>query len=249
MAVVRSAQEPFNLAPALRALGATVLTYPCAEIVLHKITPPTSLDRYDWLLLPTFDAVLALDEAIRTGLLSPEQIAPLRLAAFGALARLAASAIKGLSVATPNADTHADLVQAMHLGPDSRVLLVQPATAKNDWSSLITTVGASVSVLPLYRVRLPRYGDPLPVELWSGTVDAILFGSESDVRYFAARLKHDGGVLAMLDHVCVACLDHPTATAASALGLRPSVIPADPTPEAFVSGVAAYLNRTLHAGR
>jgi uroporphyrinogen III methyltransferase/synthase len=256
VAVVRAIQEPCSLAPAAQALGAQVVVYPSVEIVLVEdalrlagLTTDAPFSSFDWLLLPTLDAVLALTTAQRAGLLSVAHLIQTRLAIFGALAQQAAAEYLGVSPSATGDDAHQDLLHAMHLTTafSPRVLLVQPAAARQDWRVRLKAAGASVSVLPLYRARLPQGGDPLPVELWSGSIDAILFGSETDVRYFAARLKHDGGVLAMLDHVCVACLDRATAKAAKALGLHPAVVPDQANPAALAAAVAAFLTKPVRA--
>ena len=81
----------------------------------------------------------------------------------------------------------------------------------------------------------------LPGLLWAGVVDAVVFTSEANVRYFARRLAAEGGSLAMLDHVCVACLEPPTAQAAQALGLRVQVVPAEHSPHALALALARCL--------
>ena len=256
VAIVRAIQEPYSLAPAIQSLGAQVVVYPSVEIILVEdalrvagLTPDAPFTPFDWLLLPTMDAVLALAQAQHASLLPAASLSQARLAVFGALAQQAAAELLGVTPSAAGDDAPEDLLRVMRLAaaPGPRVLLVQSAAAKRDWRARLQAAGASVTVLPLYRARLPQGGDPLPVELWSGTVDAILFGGETDVRYFAARLKHDGGVLAMLDHVCIACLDRATARAARSLGLRPAVIADQATPAALAGAVAAYLAKPVRA--
>lgn len=248
VALARGAGEAHTPAEALHALGAELVFYP----VLERLPPAdlSALDQaldqalaghYTWLLLPSASAVLALAER-----LDPRQIAPahltqaLRLALFGTTTRLAAQAALGIALDTlPDAASHAELARWMQPQPDERVLLLQAAGARSDWAHLLAP--APVVSVAAYRAQMGQGGDALPALLWAGAVDAVVFTSEANVRYFARRLAAEGGSLAMLDHVCVACLEPPTAQAAQALGLRVQVVPAEHSPLALALALARCL--------
>jgi uroporphyrinogen-III synthase len=147
----------------------------------------------------------------------------------------------GVDVATvPETSSHRDLVHSLHLSKTSRVLLPLAAGYRADWADLLTTQGAQVTTVAAYRAHMGQGGDALPAMLWSGEVDAVAFNSENNVRYFAKRLQYEGGTLAMLDDVCVACIEPQTAAVARGLGLRVAVVPGEHTPEALATDLAAY---------
>lgn len=250
VALARAADEAHTPSAALQALGAEVVYYPCLERL-----PPDNLAAFDqaidhvlagdyaWLLLPSASAVIALAERLDQRKVTPAQLKEkVRLALYGATARLAAQTLLNVEgAARPNPAAHAEMVQSLALGSGQRVLLLQAAGARSDWATLLAAAGAEVTGIAAYRASMGHGGDELPALLWAGAVDALAFTSEANVRYFAKRLQYEGGTLAMLDHVAVACIEPQTAAAAQALGLRVAVVPKDHTPEALAADLAAYL--------
>jgi uroporphyrinogen-III synthase len=253
VALARAVDEAHTPAAGLQALGAEVVFYPCLERL-----PPANLAEfdqaiqqaadggYDWLLLPSASAVLALSERLEQLQLKPAHMTEnLQIALYGATTRLAAQALLDVDVTQlPDAASHAELVRSLPLQPGARVLLLLAAHQRSDWGVLLAARGAQVTSQAAYRASMGHGGDELPALLWAGAVDAIAFTSEANVRYFAKRLQYEGGTLAMLDHVVVACIEPQTAAAAQALGLRVGVVPQEHTPEALAAGLAAYLARS-----
>lgn len=246
VALARGAEEAHTPAEALHALGAELVFYP----VLERLPPAdlSALDQaldqalaghYTWLLLPSASAVLALAERLDLRQIAPARLTQaLRLALFGTTTHLAAQAALGVAP-LPDAASHVELARWMQPQPDERVLLLQAAGARSDWAHLLAP--APVVSVAAYRAQMGQGGDALPALLWAGVVDAVVFTSEANVRYFARRLAAEGGSLAMLDHVCVACLEPPTAQAAQALGLRVQVVPAEHSPHALALALARCL--------
>ena len=62
------------------------------------------------------------------------------------------------------------------------------------------------------------------------------------MRYFVKRLDYEGGSLAMLDDVTIACIGPLTAAAAKEFGLHVDVLPQQHTIAGLVDAVAAYFN-------
>ncbi len=248
VALAVSANDTFTPAPHLAALGAGLVFYPCAEMMpldstteLDLLLHRTVQGEFDWLLLATAEAVRAVAARLAALGLSSRDLQAARVAAYGAITRLVlADVLPEYSSPIGEATRHADLVNAMHLSPHARVLLLEAAGARTDWVQLLTEYRAQVTSVPAYRLMLAHGGDPLPAMLWSGQVDAMVFTSEDNVRHFTKRLTLDGGALAMLDDVYVACIDPQTATAAQALGVHVQVVPAVHSPEALAQDLARF---------
>lgn len=254
VALARAAEEAHTPAGALTERGAELVYYPCLEIL-----PPDNLaefDRevkrlaaghYDWLILTTASAVIVLAERLEHLKLSPRKLQDVKVALYGANTRLAAQDLLHIDLTKlPEAASHAELVRLLRITPGSQVFLPLAAGHRADWVDLLRAQGAQVTPMAAYRAHMGHGGDELPAMLWSGAVDAIAFTSENNVRYFAKRLQYEGGTLAMLDHVCIACIEPQTAAAARALGLRVTVVPPEHTPEGLATELADYFSR---AGR
>lgn len=249
IALTSSADDPFTPAPHLAALGAELIFYPSAEPV--PVEETADLDQalhraaqggYDWLILPTRGAVSAVADRLSQLGLKPQDLQPVKLAAYGAMTHQSLDhLLPGVKSEIGETANHAELVKALRLAPGARVLILQPARARTDWVQLFEGFQAQVTSLPAYRLKLATGGDPLPSLLWSGAVDAIVFTSEDNVRHFAQRLTFEGGTLAMLDHVFVACIDPQTATAARNLGLHVQVVPSTHRPDTVAEELANFL--------
>ncbi|MCB0085372.1 MAG: uroporphyrinogen-III synthase, partial [Caldilineaceae bacterium] len=106
----------------------------------------------------------------------------------------------------------------------------------------LQAAGAQVTQVNAYRNVIASGGDPLPVLLWEGKVDAITFTSESTVRFFNRRLQHEQGTLAMLHHVAIACIGPVTAQAATDLGMDVTIMPDEHTLEGLTTALVEYFN-------
>lgn len=104
--------------------------------------------------------------------------------------------------------------------PPSRLLLPVAAQAFEPLTDQLSRAGYGVNSLPAY-ARFPgQGGDPVGSYLFQGRVDAILFSRPEQLRFFRRRLLAEGGVMNMLDHVAVYCLDAWTTEVAVQLGLK-----------------------------
>lgn len=88
-----------------------------------------------------------------------------------------------------------------------------------------------------YRTVIGKGGDPVPVMLWEGKIDAITFTFPTAVRYFVKRLEYEGGTKAMLDDICIACIGPLTAAAAQDYGFHVSLVPEQHTIAGLVQAV------------
>jgi uroporphyrinogen-III synthase len=232
-------------------MGAEIVHYPCLEMM-----PPDNLadldyslqrlvaGEFDWLVLTTASTVIALAERLAVLKIPVRKLQPVRVAAYGATTRKAANDLLNVAASRfPETATHSDLVRAMQLAPGSRVLLPIPAGLRPDWPGLLAATGAQVTTIEAYRAMMCSGGDEVPALLWSGEIDAIAFTSETNVRYFAKRLQYEGGTLAMLDDVCVACIEPQTAAAARSFGLHVDVVPRLHTAEGLAAALSDHFAR------
>lgn len=247
IAVTRTAPSNYDLTTVLTTLGADVTAYPCVEVQPAPDEPAyvralraQARAKTGWLLFPTLDSVVATEVALAA---LPRRLsipAEVQVAAFGNLAHASAAELLRRAPDTPGViDEHDALIAAMQLQTGSTVLIPHAAGARTDWPALVTRAGATAHPVAAYRAVMPLESSPLPFMLWSGAVDAITFLTESDVRYFVARIKHDGGTPAMLDDVIVACLDRACLNIAQTFGIKVSVLPPVPTLDALVNALAS----------
>lgn len=252
IALARAAEEAHTPAQPLSALGAEIVYYPCLELLppdnladLDRELKRLASGRYDWLLLTTASAVIALAERLAHLKLAERALKNVKVALYGANTRLAAEDLLHVDLSRiPEVASHAELIDTLQIAPDSNVLLPIPAGHRSDWAVLLQSRGARVTPVVAYRAHMGQGGDELPALLWSGEVDAVAFTSENNVRYFAKRLQYEGGTLAMLDDVCIACIEPQTAAAARALGLQVHVVPDEHTPKGLAAELAAYFTRS-----
>lgn len=252
IALARAAEEAHTPAQPLNALGAELIYYPCLELLpsdnvaeLDRELKRLAQGRYDWLLLTTASAVIVLAERLAHLKITERALQNVKVALYGANTRLAAEDLLHLDISRiPEAASHAELIDMLQTTPGSNLLLPLPAGYRSDWIALLQSRGIRVTPVAAYRAHMGQGGDELPAMLWSGEVDAIAFTSENNVRYFAKRLQYDGGTLAMLDDVCIACIEPQTAAAARALGLHVHVVPDEHTPEGLAAELAAYFARS-----
>ncbi|NJN83146.1 MAG: uroporphyrinogen-III synthase [Caldilineaceae bacterium] len=255
VAITRSAEQADLQTRLLREFGAEVVYYPCLDIM-----PPKNLEaldaglldaaagKYDWLLLTTANTVFMISERMAALGISPAQLAGLRVATFGANTHRALNdKLSPLLDQTPETYAPEDLVAAIDPKAGERFLLPQSSRARPVLANLLLRAGAEVTAVVAYRDVLGKGGDAVPVMLWEGNIDAITFTSEANVHYFAKRLQYEGGSLAMLDHVCVACMGPITEQTARGYGLHVDIVPSLHTAEGLISALAEYLvSKTTH---
>jgi uroporphyrinogen-III synthase len=250
IALTTASDDPRSPAAHLRELEGEIFFYPVAQVLppdnYHELDMALQRCRQgeiDWLLLATPRTVEAVAERMAHLGLSPGDFASVKLASYGAKTRLTLADLYPAWESTlPHFNTHQQVVEAMQLSPGNTVLLPVALHSRTDWESLIQATQAEVITPPAYRLLLGRGGDDLPALLWGGLIDAVAFMTENNVRHFVTRLKAEGGTLAMLDDVPVACLDPQTAAAAQAYGLHVRVVPADYTFAALADALAHFFS-------
>ena len=250
IALIGAADDPISPASGFLARAAEVVYYPPAQLLpadndaaLEMALTRCVNGEAEWLLLPSPNAVEAVAAWLARQEMTPDALRPVKLALYGTMTALTAAArLPNLPSALPSPTTHQQLIDAMNLTPDDRVIVPLTQHARSDWSNLIESTGAEAITIPAYRLIVGRGGDDLPGMLWGGLIDALVFLTESSVRHFSIRLKLEGGSLDMLEDVAIVCLDPQTAIAARAYDLNVHVTATDGDFANLAESLAHHLN-------
>jgi uroporphyrinogen-III synthase len=249
----RAEHQAQELTDLLEAKGAVVLPYPTIEIVPVQDTAP--LDQaltqavegaFDWLVLTSANTVDILRQ--RLVALGAEGTAlgvacqqGLKVAAVGKATKKAAEDALGVQInLIPKEFVAESLADELQIRRGQRVFLPQSAIARPVLAQALRQKGADVTAVHAYHTGIGRGGVALPVLLWEGKVDAVVFTSASTVHNFMRRLQREQGNWSMLIDVCVACIGPIAAAAAEEHGLRVRVLPEEHTLEALVDGLEQY---------
>jgi uroporphyrinogen-III synthase len=244
----RALHQAGELDRLLRERGATPVSYPCLAIV--PPLDPAPLDealcelvsgRFDWLALTSANAVRAIAERLEARHLRLPAETGFATAAIGRTTARAAESALGLRqiVVSPEGRGEA-LARAIPASSGSRVLWPVSDLAKPEAADLIRR-RAAVTIVTAYRTVIGTGGVDLPHLLRSRRVDAVAFASPSAVDGFVARLDTDGGDLADVECVAVACLGPLTREAALSRGFAQSRTSLSPTLPALIETLEVAL--------
>ena len=248
IAVTHATEQAEEQTRRFQSLGAEVYYYPAIEIIpfeksdeLDAALKQAAEGVYDWLVLNDADTILVVAERIKALDLDPSRFPRrLKVASIGCMTEQWTLEMLGIrSDFAPEIYTPQYVAQQLNLRPGVRVLLPQSAMTRATLAHCLRDTGAEVSAINAYRTQIGRGGDAVPTMLWEGKIDAITFTFPTAVRYFAKRIKAEGGTLSMLDNVVVACIGPLTQSAAEDLGLHVDLVPAQHTIEGLVSALAA----------
>ncbi|HEC21720.1 MAG TPA: uroporphyrinogen-III synthase [Chloroflexi bacterium] len=244
----RAPHQAADLDALLRRRGAEPLSYPCIDMAPPEDAAPldealraAAEGRFDWLVLTSRNAVLALARRLETLGLAPSALGKQQVAAVGPATAEAARRLLGVQVALTPAEYVAEsLADALCPAPGMRVFLPQSEIARPVLKEALTAAGAEVTGVTAYRTVMGRGGVNVPAMLSAGQVDAVAFTSPSTVHNFLRRLVGEGGDVADLAGVCVACIGPVTARAAHERGLEVQVVPEEHTLAGLIAGLEAH---------
>lgn len=247
--VTHSSEQAEEQARRFNALGAQTYLYPAIELAPYENTD--DLDGalrqaaegvYDWLVLNDADTILVVSDRIKALGLDPSRFPRrLKVATIGCMTEQWTNELLGIrSDFAPDVYTPELVAEQLHLRPGYRVLLPQSATTRATLAKCLIATGADVNAINAYRTLIGKGGDPVPAMLWEGQIDAITFTFPTAVRYFAKRIKAEGGTLSMLDNVIVACIGPLTRDTAHDYGLHVDIIPQQHTIDALVDAIATH---------
>jgi uroporphyrinogen-III synthase len=195
--LTRAQQQAGSLSGALEAVGAKVLHLSTIEIV-----PPESyaaldaalrsIEKFDWLILTSANAVQAFAGRVTAGGICGEQLARVQVAAVGP-ATAGAARKHGLRVdLVPEEYVAESLVATLKEQGISgkRVLLARAAVARDVIPQELASLGANVEVVEAYRTILPLLSTGEVRALLAGVLpDAVTFTSSSTVTNFLALVS------------------------------------------------------------
>jgi uroporphyrinogen-III synthase len=193
--VTRAARQAGKLSEGLRGLGAEPVLVPVLEIQPPESYVPLdvallNLKDYDWLILTSANAVLALSERATALGLSLVQQPGLKVAVVGE-ATAAAARDEGLQVTlTPESYVAESLVEILiDRVARQRVLLARAAVARDLIPDALQTAGADVDVVEAYRNVLPEAAQERLRQALAGGIDAATFTSSSSVTHLQVAAR------------------------------------------------------------
>lgn len=240
--VTREREAGQELAELLAGAGMTPVMCPAIEIGFRD--PPgfdealRGLDRFDWLVLTSANAVRALAARLRALDLDPEwTLAEVSIGVVGAATQEALAGLGGEAAVVADPASAANLAEQLGALGMARKLVLFPASriARPELAQRLRMAGAGVVQLAVYETLAPRnLAVPDP-----GEIDVATFTSPSTVRYFV-----DAAGIDWFASVPVVCIGPTTADAARDLGI------ADPhiASEVSLEGVVAELARFNRQG-
>lgn len=196
--VTRAAHQAGKLSEGLRAQGAVPVEVPVLEIQPPESYAPMDdafkqLNRFDWLILTSANAVQVIRERIALWNLNPGIAEGVKVAAIGKATAEAARRL-GFSVAVvPEAYVAESLLVSLNGQVEGRrILLPRAAVARDLIPDALRAVGAEVDVVDAYRNAMP---DAAPKQLRQALVeglDAAAFTSSSSATHLAEAARLAG---------------------------------------------------------
>lgn len=245
--VTRARQQASDLSSLLRQFGATPVEMPVIRLAPPESWAPLAdaladMERFDWLVFTSANAVSALRDYLRERELDLRVLKGPRVAAIGPHTAAAVEAA-GLRVALqPEEYVAESLLEALAADglAGRRLLLLRAAEGREVLPEKAREAGAEVTVVPVYQTLPATTLDAEVVALLEERkVDFVTFASSSSVKNFVAALGAEKA-RALLQDVCVGCIGPVTAATAEELGLPPTVVPEEYTIEALVCALAAH---------
>lgn len=196
--VTRAAKQAGKLSEGLRALGATPVEVPVLEILPPADFAPLDtalrrLDRYDWLILTSANAVRAFTgRAAQLGIELPRK-ASLNVAAIGPSTAAEAQKSKLEVSIIPESYVAESLVSVLkRKTAGKRVLLARAAIARDIIPNALREVGATVDVVDAYQNALPEAAPEQLRQAVAEPLDAATFTSSSSATHLAEAARLAG---------------------------------------------------------
>ena len=242
--ITRAQTQASALAVKLAELGAEPILIPTIAIL-----PPeddvlltqalAELDRFDWLIFTSANAVEVFAQRLERGRPHP------KIAAIGP-ATAQALAQHGLAVALmPESFVAESLAEALlpH-APGARMLLLRAAVARDHLPEALTSAGASVTIVEAYRTVVPAASVAALGELFADPTrypDAVTFTSASTANNLADLLRVENRTLPAA--IVRASIGPITSRAMRDLGWPPTVEARESTIPSLVEALAEHFKR------
>ncbi|MCF6291513.1 MAG: uroporphyrinogen-III C-methyltransferase [Desulfobacterales bacterium] len=255
--VTRTREQASELVHRLEELGAD-----CLECATIAIRPPESmavvdreldrLDRYDWVLFTSINAVGCFFERLLKKGLDARALHNARVAVVG---KATAESLAGFGIRAdllPEEFTGDGLAASLvNLGvAEKKILIPRAEVARETLPQALTQAGAEVMVAPVYRNVVPVDSDEgtgptaLRQALTQGKIDVVTFTSSSTVSNFIKMLAPAGPdeLKELLAGVAVAAIGPITARTAVRHGLAVDIQPERFTIPEMVDSIVAHFS-------
>jgi uroporphyrinogen III methyltransferase/synthase len=254
LVITRAAAQSEAMAHELSARGAIPVVLPLVSFADPEDFAPVDaaingIDRFDWMILTSAQAVRALvkrSEELKRSLIGSK--GKLRIAAVGPITAEAARCAR-LPVEYV-AKTHAGVALAEELGDKLqgvKVLLPRSDRASPDLPFTLRHYGARVTEVIAYRTLRPTSEDQEELrQIAQGSADAVLFFSPSAVQYFA-ELFGSEQLRALQDKLAITAVGPVTANALREAGVQRTVLAGDTTAAAVVDALEKYFASAVKA--
>jgi uroporphyrinogen III methyltransferase/synthase len=252
--VTRAREQVSALSDLLRSEGAEPIEFPVIKIVPREDLSDLdhalrTLERYDWVVLTSANAIPILAERIEalgrdTRLFASTQVATIGPATAEALyrhLRIRADFMPDEAVAEAILDQWPDTDLT-----GKRLLLPRAREARDVLPNRLRDRGADVVEIPIYDTVLDASAaHDLRARLREGTLDVLTFASSSTVRNFAHAIT--GGdpaeLPAMVGDACIAAIGPITAETVRELGLTPHILASEHTIPGLVEALKNAFRR------
>ncbi len=196
--VTRSAGQASKLSEGLADLGFVPVEVPVLAIVPphsyeHLDSAVRTLDRYDWLILTSTNAVEAFRDRCLACEVDPHRMGRLKVAVIGRATADAASAL-GLKVSVlPDAQVAEGLIHELKdVVRGQHILLPRAELARDILPHALRAAGAHVDIAEAYRNALPEDAPAMLREAMGQSIAAATFTSSSSVTHLAEAAKIAG---------------------------------------------------------
>jgi uroporphyrinogen III methyltransferase / synthase len=245
--ITRSAAQSEAIARELAARGAIPVVVPLVAFAEPEDFAPldaaiVEIQRYDWMILTSAQAVRALVkrcEELKRSLLRSEN--KLRIGCVGPVSAEAARQA-GLPIEYV-AETHSGAGLAEELGNrlhGAKVLLPRSDRANPDLPRALKRYGAEVTEVIAYRTLRPTATDERDVrQIADGAADAVLFFSPSAVHHFVELLGSEQ-LRELQDKLSIAAVGPVTGSALREAGVRRMVLAEDTTAAAVIEALERH---------
>jgi uroporphyrinogen III methyltransferase / synthase len=249
IAVTRTREQAAALADRLEDLGARVVAFPVIETADPEDWGPADsaieeIGSYDWVVLTSTNGVERFLERMLECDSDSRALAGLRIAAVGSATadRLLDFALRpDLVPADFRAEGLLEAFAERGIGPGARILVPRALDAREILPEQLRGAGATVDVVPVYRVVA---ADPDPEgleELREGRVDVVTFASGGTARHFADVLSAAGlDPAQVLARTVVASVGPVTSEAVRRLGFDVGIEAAESTMPSLVEAIADH---------
>jgi uroporphyrinogen-III synthase len=240
--ITRARGQASALATQLEALGATPILIPTIEIA-----PPSSycamdaalasIRSFDWLIFTSANAVQSFVDRARLLNLSPHAK---RIAAIGsATAKAITESGMQVDLIPPQAIAESLAEALLPHAPNSTMLLVRAASARDILPETLTAAGATVTIAEAYRNIIPTESiEELRTLFLTNPPDAITFTSASTAQNLVALLE--AASLQIPPKTILASIGPITSQAMRDLNLEPTIEAAEATILSLTKALALH---------